>query len=145
MQKYWLLMLSPLYILSITLCWWTWYALRCQTSSPTYYKRLYVFNPVQITLTLLVHTISRWSDSAVIKTTGCPRKGRYLLHPRIIFLSILLEWDLMMATPIYFAVCNHRKDWIWMDEEARWAGLEHQKKEMEMLAVLRDAGAHPLV
>ena len=72
--------------------------LSCQRG--TYYKRLYVFNQVQITLTLLVQTISRWSDSAVIKTTGCSRKGRYLLHPRIIFFSIILECDLMMATPI---------------------------------------------
>ena len=34
-------------------------------------KSLYMFNQVQITLTLLIQTISRWSDSAAIKTTGC--------------------------------------------------------------------------
>ena len=32
-----------------------------------------------------------------------------------------------------------------MDEEARGAGLEHKNKEMEVLAILRDAGAHSLV
>ena len=32
-----------------------------------------------------------------------------------------------------------------MDEEAGGAGLEHQKKEMAVLAILRDAGAHSLI
>ena len=44
-------------------------------------KSLYMFNQVQITLTLLIQTISRWSNSAVIKTTACSRKDSYLLHP----------------------------------------------------------------
>ena len=32
-----------------------------------------------------------------------------------------------------------------MNEEAGGAGLEHQKKEMEVLAILRDAGSHSLI
>ena len=32
-----------------------------------------------------------------------------------------------------------------MEEEVGGAGLQHRKKEMEVLAILRDAGAHSLV